>query len=78
MLKDVIIAIETTNGPIHLDELSWQLGIDKRALAGMVDFWVKKGRVMMDGYSVCACAPSGGQCGPICKCGGPAGCPLTN
>lgn len=79
MLFAVLQAIETTGGPVHLGELSRQLGIDKQALAGMVDFWVRKGRVVMSGRGETACPGPAGQSPPAgaCSCAGAAGCPFS-
>jgi hypothetical protein len=68
MLHQVLHALETANGPISLDALSRQLGIERGALDGMIDFWVRKGRLK----------ESGGACGtgePGCACSShPGGC----
>ena len=45
MLRQVLETLEQAQGPIPLDELSRQLGIEHSALEGMVSFWVRKGRL---------------------------------
>lgn len=67
MLHQVLHALETATGPVSLDELSRRLGIERGALAGMIDFWVRKGR--LKDSSVC------GERGPGCSCSShPDGC----
>jgi hypothetical protein len=78
MLQNVLQAIEATNGPVHLGLLSRQLGLDQQVLAGMVEFWVRKGRITTNLPAGTACALPAGQCPTACGCGGPAGCPIQN
>ena len=65
MLKQVLLTIESTNGPVHVAELSQRLGIERGALEGMIDYWVHKGRLLDDDDGM-ACAPTNGHCGPTC------------
>ncbi len=68
MLQQVLHAFETATGPISLDELSRELGIERSALEGMITFWVRKGRLKESGG---AC----GVAGPGCSCSThPGGC----
>ena len=68
MLQQVLIALETATGPVSLDELSRQLGIERGALEGMIAFWVRKGR-LQDSSNLC------GAAGPGCSCSShPGGC----
>jgi FeoC like transcriptional regulator len=68
MLQQVLQAFETATGPISLDELSRDLGVERGALEGMIAFWVRKGRLK----------ESGGACGSAglgCSCSShPGGC----
>jgi hypothetical protein len=77
MLREVLRLIETACGPITLAELSRQLGIDPGALEGMLEFWARKGRLVVDGGSAAACSGScmagASHCG---GCSGAAGCPF--
>ncbi|NTV64592.1 MAG: hypothetical protein HGA65_13815 [Oscillochloris sp.] len=61
MLHQVLQAFEQVQGPISLDELSRELGIERGALEGMIDFWVRKGRLKLSG-SGCASASIGCSC----------------
>ena len=45
MLKKVLREIQIAEGPITIKELSRNLGIDPHALDGMLEFWVRKGRI---------------------------------
>ncbi len=66
MLKQVLQAIETADGPVHIAALSRQLGIERSALDGMIAFWVQKGRLQDSETADTACAPTSGHCGPTC------------
>ncbi len=67
MLYQVLQAFETATGPVSLDELSRELGIERGALEGMIAFWVRKGRLQDSAGPGC-----GGSCG---SCGAaPGGC----
>lgn len=69
-LFDALHAIEQAAEPVRLDELARRLGIEPSALAGMIDFWVQRGRIRLEGDAVC----SSGGCG-ACPTG-EDGCPL--
>ncbi len=68
MLQQVLQALETADGPVSLDELSRRLGIERSALEGMIDFWVRKGRLKEqrgacgDPGSGCTCSSHPGGC----------------
>jgi len=70
MLRQVLHEIESANAPITLQTLGRRLAIEPSALQGMIDFWVRKGR-LRDDDAVDNCATSGG-CGT--SCGGATGC----
>ncbi|EFO80677.1 hypothetical protein OSCT_1450 [Oscillochloris trichoides DG-6] len=61
MLRQVLDAFERSQGPVSLDELSRQLGIERSALDGMIDFWVRKGRLVESGGQM-VCASAGSSC----------------
>jgi hypothetical protein len=67
MLKQLLHTIETAVGPIHMNELSHRLGIERSALEGMVAYWVQKGRLRDDQVSTENCTPSTSHCGPTCS-----------
>ena len=71
MLKEVLHAIEAANGPVHVAELSRQLGIERTALEGMIAYWVQHGRLQDNSAPQESCGPAGptgstGHCGPTC------------
>ena len=70
MLHAVLSAVQHRDGPVDIQTLSRELQIEPGALAGMLDFWVRKGRVrrIESGESQCA------RC--TLFCGYNAGCPL--
>ena len=79
MLHAILHEIQTVSEPITLTQLSRRLGIQPTALAGMIQFWVQKGRLVTDGgmgglshVSVCG----GKTC--LRTCPGPAQCPLVS
>lgn len=68
MLRDVLQAVETAEGPITLSELSRRLNIDRGVLDAMLDHWSRKGKLFIDTSSETACAgsearPNGCSCG---------------
>jgi len=71
MLQQVLHEIENANAPITLQTLSHRLNIEPSALQGMIDFWVRKGRLRDDDAVADDCSPSGG-CSD--SCGGASGC----
>lgn len=48
MLNQVLREIETAQGPITVHELSRKLEVEPNALEGMIQFWVRKGRIQND------------------------------
>lgn len=73
MLQQVLQALEEAEGPVSLDALSRQLGIERGALDGMIAFWVRKGRLR---DSSLECGSAGG---PGCSCASASqggGCPF--
>ncbi|MGQ9926246.1 MAG: FeoC-like transcriptional regulator [Chloroflexaceae bacterium] len=80
MLQQVLQALETTSGPLSLDELSRRLEIERSALEGMIAFWVRKGRLQASAGR--ACGHGCGHCGLraegcVFSAGGPQTIALT-
>lgn len=73
-LYAVLHAIEDRGGPVSLRQLGLELGIEPDALQGMIDFWVQKGRLRLQGASEGALCAVGG-CGG-CPASGPEACPI--
>jgi hypothetical protein len=48
MLTQILTEIKSAQGPINLNELAIKLGIERSALDGMIQFWVRKGRLKDD------------------------------
>ena len=71
MLNQVLHAIENAQGPITIRELSRNLEIDPNALEGMIQFWVRKGRIQNDDDAA-SCDGGVGTCGS--SCGGMTDC----
>jgi hypothetical protein len=45
VLQQVLQELEMAQGPLSLGELSRRLDIDRDALRGMIEFWVRRGRL---------------------------------
>ena len=76
MLRQVLQEIELARGPININELSQKLGIERSALEGMIEFWVRKGRLRsgnQDAAITEVCTT--GSCS--CACSGPVECPYV-
>jgi hypothetical protein len=81
VLNRVLEAVESSRGGTDLRSLSRELGVERSALEGMIEFWVRKGRLvdwrsdaLADGEepeegAMCA------ECGPSCY--GVAECPFV-
>lgn len=72
MLYQVLEEIEQAQGPVLLSELSRKLDIDAGTLAGMIQFWVRKGRLRDDDAATADEIACVGTCGS--SCGGLSGC----
>ena len=76
MLRKVLDEVEAARAPLDLNELSRRLDLDRSVLEGMIQFWVRKGRLVDDaaiaGRATVACAAHG--CG---GCAGSQACPFT-
>jgi hypothetical protein len=66
VLKQVLQEIESSHGPLSLDDLSRQLGVERGALEGMIDFWVRKGRLKEDYAVALQGLCPGAECGSAC------------
>lgn len=77
MLWRVLQEFEAASAPLDLNELSRRLGIDRSALDGMIEFWVRKGRLVDDatGAAAATSACAGHGCGG--HCASAAHCPFT-
>jgi hypothetical protein len=68
MLYQVIEEIEQAQGPVLLKDLSQKLNIDPGVLMGMIEFWLRKGRLRDDDTVAAAgIACAGGGCGSHCS-----------
>lgn len=74
MLWKILQEVEAAQGPLDLNELSRRLDIERSALDGMIQFWVRKGRLVDD-------AAVAGQATTVCAshacsrgCPGPQHC----
>ena len=66
MLTKVLHEIENTQGPITVRELSRKLEIGPNALEGMLQFWVRKGRIQNDDEAE-SCDNKTGSCSTTCS-----------
>ena len=78
MLHQVLQEIEAAQGSINLNELRQKLFIERSALEGMIEYWVRKGRIKDDEREqeqiFAACQP--GNCSSGGGCPGPQSCPF--
>ena len=68
MLYQVLAELEQAHGPVLVKDLGQKLNIDTGVLMGMIEFWVRKGRLCDDDAIAeegIACA--GGGCGDHCS-----------
>ena len=63
MLNQVLQEIRSTQSTLNLGDLSRKLGIERSALDGMIQFWVRKGRLVDDEAAET-------QAGVVCSIGG--------
>ena len=72
MLNQVLREIENSSGPITVRKLSRKMGVEPDALEGMIQFWVRKGRLQVDqdepSGANCSCDPSSNDCAPVSDC----------
>ena len=70
MLSQVFHEIENARGPVTIRDLCYKLDVDRDALEGMLQFWIRKGRIQNDAYK--SEDLKGGSCGN--SCGGVTNC----
>lgn len=58
MLTSVLHEIEKSKGAIRMQTLSQKLGIDESVLEGMIEHWVRKGRIRRMGQDDLLCGAS--------------------
>lgn len=68
MLQLVLQEIESSGGTINLVDLSRKLGVEPGALEGMLEFWVRKGRLRSSSHGCSTNAVCGGSCGSAQGC----------
>ena len=77
MLRQVLRELESAQGPVNMNDLSRELGVERSALEGMIAYLVQKGRLQDDDKiaeaSMALC--DSGSCGAACP--GPQGCPFV-
>jgi hypothetical protein len=66
MLNQVLNEIENARGPITIHELGHKLEINPAALEGMLEFWVRKGRIQNDEQAA-SCESGISSCGSSCS-----------
>ncbi len=73
MLQQVLREFEHAREPLNLRDLAHKLGVERSALEGMIDYWIRKGRLKDDSaQTVCSSCGSGSACGSE-----PQGCPFV-
>lgn len=76
MLRQVLQEIKAAPSTVNLNALARKLGVERSALEGMIQFWVRKGRLQDDDQAAAAALQvcASGSCGPGCV--GAQGCPF--
>jgi len=83
MLNQVLQEIESAQSALNLGDLSRKLGIERSALDGMIQFWVRKGRLIDDDAAVtqagavCSITSCGASCRGMSNCAFVAKMPKT-
>lgn len=75
MLQQVLHQLKTTKGAINLNDMAQQLGIERSALDGMIEYWVRKGRLKAD--DVAPAGPHAACSSCASSCPGPQSCPFV-
>lgn len=74
MLQRILRELESAKGAANLNELSRKLDVEQSALEGMVQFWVRKGRLMdedaaaLNARAFCASRSCGATCMGAVNC----------
>ena len=74
MLQQVLEELKTAKGPVSLDALAHKLGVERSALEGMIQFWIRKGRIKDD---ILESESPHDVCESVCStssCSGPKNC----
>ncbi len=58
LLREVLTVFEQAEGPLRLSDLAERLNVSPGVLEGMIEFWVRKGRMRM----VAGCPINCGTC----------------
>ncbi len=66
MLRQVLTAFEQADRPLSLNEMARELDITPGMLTGMIEYWVRKGKLRETSRSLDNCA----------TCGSAEGCPF--
>ena len=53
ILRQILHKVEAAQGPVNLNDLSRELGIERGALDGMIAYWVRRGRLKHESDAVC-------------------------
>lgn len=64
LLRQVLDEFDVQTGPASVAEMARRLGVEPGALQGMLDYWVRKGRLRV----VSSCAQSCSGCGSAKAC----------
>ncbi len=68
VLKQVLQHFENRAGAVSLAQMARDLNVDPATLEGMIDYWVRRGRLRASGGPVQACS----------ACGVRSGCPFVS
>jgi hypothetical protein len=78
MLRRILQELETIQGPVDVRDLARRLNVEPGALAGMIEFWVRKGRLKnyLQEAETAPAICNGSHCGGVCP--GPQACAFAS
>lgn len=66
MLGRVLRELQDGKGTLRLEDLARRMEIEPSALKGLIDFWVRKGRLTLAADEDAPSAVCASACGPAC------------
>ncbi len=63
LLKQVLQTFEESKTPLSMAEMAERLGVEPGVLDGLIDYWVRKGRLRQTGTPAARCGACGHQNG---------------
>ena len=77
MLNRLLHEFEIAAGPLNLNDLARRLNVERGALEGMIEFWVRKGRISDSQISAKVAPPQCSGLSCAASCSGAETCPFV-